>query len=899
MKNISRLVASLTITVMTMSTAVPAFAASESAAMPENSATISAEEMTQAGEYAEDEVLVVFDDSTKDRKIEKALESEGAECLEISSTSSDTKVAVAKIEKDESVSDAITKLNENEKVLYAQPNYRYEILSDYGTNDPYNNDDGLNQWYLTNIKARDAWQEMKGMQLSPVTVAVIDTGADKSHEELKNMIHPKSARVEGHEIKTLEKDSDFTGHGTHVSGIIAAEPDNGNGIAGVASGAGKDYIKVLAIDATAQDAPGEYFDTYGLISAIDYAVENGAKVINMSLGGAGVDLMLEDAVESAYEQGVTIVAAAGNENTDAAITPGDNNEVISVCNTTKEDHRYDSADFFGGSSSSNYGQAKDISAPGTTILSTVPKSADASGYAKSTGTSMATPMVSAAAAMVYAVNPSLTPAQVKNILCATARDIGDEGFDYYTGYGVVNILDAVKAAKNAGKDLAVSSIEFKEDSSYIEHIDLGERKMLEVLIKPAESLADVTWSSSDESVVTVDHKGKIYGAGVGQAVITCSAGKVSAEYTVKVCSVNLPTSITITNAENAQNMKIGESFYLQSEVLPRYADNGQMYWKSSDKSIVTVDEQGLVTARNVGTAKILGYVYNSKYKDFSALPQEGDPLTAVVNVSVVESADAVTLEQAPTKVKLGTKATFTAKTTLKGEPLPQDVTWSSSNRSVASINGATGVLTPVKPGKTTICASLSNGVNASVRITVYKTDYKSSDYNLAVRSAGYNSVKLAWKAIPNADGYRIYRNGEAIKDTTSTTFTNSKLTCGKSYRYSVRAYYKVDGKKDLCKASSVKTGKPSLSTPVAKATTKKGKITLSWRSVKGASGYVVYKYSKDKKKYVRKATVKKASLTDTSVKSGKTYSYKVRAYRTVSGKKVYSEYSKAVKKTAK
>ena len=310
-----------------------------------------------------------------------------------------------------------------ENVLYAQPNYKYEIVADYGTNDPYNNDSSRGQWYLYNVKAREAWAAMKGVDLAPVTVAVIDSGADITHEDLKNVISDKSVRIAGAEAKPLPGDSDS--HGTHVSGIIAAESDNGTGITGVASGVDNDYLELIVIDATAQDNPGEYFDTYGIVSAIDYAIGQGANVINMSLGGPGYDMVMDESVETAYESGVTVVVAAGNEGTDERVTPSDHNEVISVCNTTKRDVQFTTSYGDGGS---NYGQPKDISAPGTDILSTIP-----GGYEQYTGTSMASPVVAAVAAMVYAVNPDLTPAQVKNILCGTARDVNRAGYDYYTG----------------------------------------------------------------------------------------------------------------------------------------------------------------------------------------------------------------------------------------------------------------------------------------------------------------------------------------------------------------------------------------------------------------------------------------------------------------------------------
>ncbi len=879
-----------------MSTAaVPVMAdTAADAADGKGNSVLTAAEMIDAGEYADDEIIVVFDDGVKDSKIESTIESEDAECLEITETSDDTKLAVAGIDGDVSVEEAIETLTENENVLFAQPNYRYEIMTDNGTNDPYNNDDGLNQWYLTNIRARDAWNVLKGIDLEPVTVAVIDTGADRKHEDLQGVLSEDSVRILGAETKPLEGDSSSDGHGTHVTGIIGAVSNNEIGITGVASGAGNDYIKVLAIDATSQDYAGEYFDTYGVVSAIDYAIGKGAQVINMSLGGPGVDLVLESAVEKAYESGVTVIVAAGNEGTDEVMTPSDHNEVISVCNTTREDRRYSSSDWMFGTSGSNFGQPKDISAPGTSILSTVPR-----GYENYSGTSMAAPMVSAVAAMVYAVNPDLTPAQVRNILCATARDVDTDGYDYYTGYGVVNAMDAVNAAIAADASAAVEKIEFKEDEDYVHRLGVGEREMLEILITPAESLADVKWSSSNESIATVDHKGKVQGISAGTAVITCTAGGVSASCNVEIQNLNAPKSLTVTNADKAAEMAVYDEFELETEILPRYADKKQVFWKSSDMSVVTVDELGLVTARGVGEAQILGYVYNSKYTDFESVPEAGDPLTAVINVKVRKSVEKVEFINAPEKVRIDSDTVFTAKATPE-DAADTDIYWSTSNRAIADIDEKTGALKPVSTGKVTVTASTANGRSASKRILIYTVDQKSK-YGFSAKSAGYNSTKLTWNAIPYADGYQIFRNGRVVKTlgASARSFTDTNLLCGNSFKYNVRAYYNVDGEKDPCDLSTAKTVKPVPAAPSVTAKTVKGKVKLSWKKVAGATKYQVYKYSSKKKKYVRVATKSAVSYTDTKVTKGYKYTYKVRAYRTVKGKKVYSSYSNVVKRVAK
>lgn len=895
MKALKRSLSIITAAALMLTTAVPAFAADAPAPADDADLAVpSAAAMVEVGEYADDQIIVVFDDGVKDSKIENTIESEDASCVEIAETASDTKVAVAEIDSNTSVEEAIETLTENDNVLYAQPNYRYEIMADNGTNDPYNNDDGMNQWYLTNIKAREAWAAMKDVELNPVKVAVIDSGVHKKHEDLQGIISEDSVRILGAEVKSLEGDSSSEGHGTHVCGIIGATSDNEIGITGVATGVSNDYLEIIAIDATSQDYAGEYFDTYGIVSAIEYAVEKGAQVINMSLGGPGVDLVLEDAVEMAYESGVTVVVAAGNEGTDEVVTPSDHNEVISVCNTTREDKRYEYEDWWYGSVSSNFGQPKDISAPGTSVLSTVPR-----GYENFTGTSMSTPMVSAVAAMVYAVNPDLTPAQVRNILCGTARDVDAAGYDYYTGYGVVNAVEAVNAAMTADASDTVEKIEFKEGSDYVFRLGVKERGMLEILITPANSLADVTWTSSDESVAIVDSKGKVKGVSAGTATITCTAGNVNASCAVEIQSLNEPQSLTVTNADKAAEMAIDDSFYLETEVLPRFADKKKIFWKSSDLSVVTVDELGCVTARGLGEAKIMGYLYNSKYTDFDSLPEGGDPLTVVIDVKVLESVKKVEFVNAPAKVRLKSAPQYTAKVTPEGAGNAQ-IYWKTSNRAVAGIDQETGVLKPVSTGKVTVTAYTANGKSANKRILVYTT-IQTNKYGFAAKVTDYNSAKLTWNAIENADGYIIYRNGKAIKTLSADTcsFVNTKLTCGKTYKYKVRAFYKVGDEKDLCTVSAERTVKPVPLTPKVKAKSADGKITVSWTKVNGATKYEVYKYNKTQKKYVRVAKKSTVSFVDKKVKKGCKYTYKVKAYRVVNGKKVYGSFSKTVSAVAK
>ena len=799
--------------IMVITMAVPA--AAETAVNPDTSdvPVITPAEMVADSEYAGDEIIVVFDDNVRDRKIETTIESEDAECVEIAEVSEEMKIAVAEIGGDITVEQAIIELADNSGVLYAQPNYKYKVASDMGTNDPYNNDGSSGQWYLSNVKAREAWAALRksGGSLEPVTVAVIDSGADVGHEDLAANISPDSARIAGHEVKPLKADSDATGHGTHVCGIIGAVANNGRGISGVAAGAGNNLIKIMAIDATSQDDPGEYFDTYGVVSAINYAVKKGADIINMSFGGPGKDLVLEEAVEDAYAAGVTIVAAAGNENSSEFMTPGDNNEVICVCNTTRADIRYE---YSSGRNtySSNYGRDKDVSAPGAGIISTVP-----GGYDSMTGTSMAAPVVSAVAAMLYMAEPDLTPAQVKNIICGTARDVDAAGFDQYTGYGIVNALDAVNAAKTLSTAAKINKIIFKNGSESTHHINEGTREMLEVLTFPVKSKESVKWSSSNNSVVSVDKYGKITGVAPGTAVVTCSSSQASAVVKIKVGAVIEPEKLVVINRKSIETMTPGQAVLLRTEVMPGYADDKKVYWKSSDQSVVTVDELGHVTARGTGNAYIIGYTYNAKCKDTTEEAIESaDARTAVIKVKVVKPADLV----------------------------------------------------------------------------------KKSDYNLTAVSGGAYSVKLKWKAIPGADGYKIYRNGKLYKKVGANTlsFSNRNLYCGVTYKYYVCAFYGSDD----CNASAVKSVKPVPNAPKLSAKSSKGKITVSWSKIPSATKYVLYRYSKAKGKYVAVKTLKGTSYTDRNVTKGKYYNYKVRVFRnTEKAGKVWSKYSDMKKVTCK
>jgi subtilisin family serine protease len=258
--------------------------------------------------------------------------------------------------------------------------------------------------------------------LSDVVVAVLDTGV-ATHPELASALLPGRNFTDspGGVLDTTDRH----GHGTHVAGTIAA--DAGSDIEGVAHGVALLPVKVLG------DA-GPGWDSW-IADGIVWAADNGADVINMSLSGPGYSAVEESAVAYARSQGVTVIAAAGNDNSSALYSPAGLAGVISV---SAVDEAQAKASF------SNFGTAVDLAAPGVLILS----AAHSGGLTYKSGTSMAAPHVAGVAALVVGAAPGLTPAQVEQALVAGAIDRGTAGRDDVYGHGLVDATRAVGAANS-------------------------------------------------------------------------------------------------------------------------------------------------------------------------------------------------------------------------------------------------------------------------------------------------------------------------------------------------------------------------------------------------------------------------------------------------------------------
>jgi type VII secretion-associated serine protease mycosin len=276
---------------------------------------------------------------------------------------------------------------------------------------------------LGTIAAYDAWDITTG---GPVVIAVIDTGVDANHPEL-------AGRVLGgfNAITGSSNSGDDNGHGTAVAGIIAASGDNGEGIAGLCWGCVILPIKACLRNGRCRDS--------SVISAIRWATDNGARIINLSLGGSSPSPALQEAVRYANERGVLIVAASGNERAEGNTPnyPAAYPETLAVGATGYSDEV---------TGFSNTGDFIDLVAPGIDIATTIP----GNGYALATGTSFASPFVSGAAALIMTLRPDLSNSDVRCVLAISADDRGAPGRDSEYGYGRLNVLTALQTATTYG-----------------------------------------------------------------------------------------------------------------------------------------------------------------------------------------------------------------------------------------------------------------------------------------------------------------------------------------------------------------------------------------------------------------------------------------------------------------
>ena len=605
-----------------------------------------------------------------------------------------------------------------------------------------------------------AWGVTTGKE---VLVAVLDTGVNGTNGD-----HPDLFGKVVEDINVGYGYGDQNGHGTHVAGIIAATMNNGKGGAGIAPDA-----RILSVRVLDADGSGSY-DV--IIRGIYAAANSGAKVINMSLGGTGYTPLMQEAVDYARERGVTVVAAMGNDGTNCVQYPAACDGVIAVVASNSNNSR---ATF------SNYGSWADIAAPGAGIYSTTITKDGSDTYESWNGTSMATPVVAGIVALYKSVYPRATPAEIEARLKSTATKGGSD-----LGVGIANAANML-SEKPATPDFLVldekgdpiddsakasfsSTISCESKLKFYSHIGDKNEFILYTLDGKTPSVkngAVVVGTKYESPIDLTPYAGKTITVKAVQVNGLGMAGKVLSK---KVTITLQITGVTVSGPTRLIAGKTGE---FTAVVEPADKANQSVTWSTTPDSMAgaKIDPKTgkLTTPKNVtGSVKV---VATSTVSGIESQPFE-------VTVKQMNPVAKMTLSQTSVSLFIGKSTTLSV--TMKdvvGSTVTPDVSWTSSNTKVATVD-ANGVVTAVAKGSATITCKALDGsgksAKCSVKVMQAVTDITiagqysiapgaSATYKATVLPATADNKKVTWSLVGAPEGVTISSSGRVTvpKDT--------------------------------------------------------------------------------------------------------------------------------------
>ncbi|MCK4644614.1 MAG: S8 family serine peptidase [Candidatus Aminicenantes bacterium] len=639
-----------------------------------------------------------------------------------------------KIPHGRSVSEMVGRYRKNPRVEYAEPNY---ILSAHWVpDDPYYSD----QWHLDNpdyggINMEAAWGISTG---SGVKVAVIDTGV--AYEDYDGFLQApdlaNTSFVAGYDFVNGDPHpNDDDGHGTHVTGTIAQSTHNGIGVAGVAYNCSIMPIKVL-------DNFGE--GTYANVAdGIYFAANNGAQVINMSLGGGYDSETLEEAVAYAYGKGVTIVASSGNDGVDSLDYPAAYDAYVIAVGAT----RYDEAIAY----YSNYGVGLDIVAPGGDL--TADQNGDGYGdgvlqqtfgYGDPTdfgywfyhGTSMASPHVAGVAALVIA-NGVTGPDAVREVLQSTADDLGPNGWDETYGWGLLNAAAALTAEPDEELPSTPTDLSTTPVSG---------------------SQVDLTWTESTDNVGVTGYNIYRDGVQVGTAETT--------GYSDTALQPNTTYSYYV-EAYDAAGNESGSSDTASATTLDQVTGQGFMLSKNSDFSTEN---------REFATSDTLYIKIYSEFVDFNDLRKKEYKVEDVnrkrMNGNLTNHFDGIYTAS----VSLLSLTPGAGKVSIKIED--NDRTKYEVKDERITIIEASDEEPPTKPTNLVAAAASENQIDLN---------WDASTDNIGVA------------------GYSIFRDGGLFGTSATTSFSDTGLEPSTTYEYKVQAFDAAGNESSLSDPASATT----------------------------------------------------------------------------------------------
>ena len=644
-----------------------------------------------------------------------------------------------------------------------------------------------------------------------VKVAVIDSGLNYTHEDF---IDSNSNQIiQGHS-RTIDNTSgswlyyqfssgyqskiiDTLGHGTNVASVIASQI-NAIGCAGIAPNVELYVYKVTNTN--------NGYEWYAINSALQYCIDEGIDVINMSFqayenavsygtssmaASSGCSSVMTTYINNCYNAGITLVAAAGNFNTSEPSYPASNNHVISV-GTIAEYSTTTKAGF-----SNLYGI--DLVAPGTVYVA---DKGTNSSYKKTSGTSFSAPIVTAAIALYKQQNPNATPDQIEAALYASCDEIS--GNPSWAGNGRLNIDKFLGVDyHDTPTEIVINNPEVINEEL---NLEIGDHLDLDWTVNGTGTFDDSVnfyTLSGESNVVTVSSNGRITATGVGEDYVVIESNENPGVYasiyvTVTSSGGGSPTvsSVSVSPSTLSLDLNGTKTGSLTATVNGDNNPSQVVTWSSSNVSVATVSATGVVTGVATGSATI------------TATSQIDGSKSGTCTVTVTDSTvhvTAVSLNKNSTEIPVGGSETLVA-TVSPSNATNKGITWTSSDTSVATVEG--GTVSAVATGSTTITVKTDDG-NRTATCTV------------TVVAAQTQTLTITRSSFATSGGYAWYDWTQATSDSTSIS--------GKGELYTTETGSMQFNKSKGNKVGAIfnTTSLPGSITKI-EATTASGKTARSW-----------------------------------------------------------------------
>ena len=650
--------------------------------------------MEEGVDYVAGEVLISVDNTTKLNMVAHAY---GAEIEE-----QETGFAVLKLDDGISVADAIAVASGDNNMPVVWPNYyrHYDGLDESeftGYNDPFlNADNTYYQWQHSNIGSSAAWRN--GYKGQGVKVGLLDSGVNENHVDLKGRIKGK------YDVKTGGSDvTDTNGHGTHVTGIVAAIANNKKYGCGIAPEA--DIYMIKLTDLTDDE----------ILRGINKAIEWKMDLVNMSFSGPGYTRVYDAAFDRGLEQGTIFFASAGNDYANCKNIPSCNEQVICVGATDQNNQR---------TSFSTFGPWVDFAAPGISITST----GMGGGFMRMSGTSVSCPIVLGEAAVILSANKDIlndrSGTRRSKLINKLKKGAVSAGPDM--GAGVIS-LPKVLGIKTASETPKVPEFSVKSGT-------YNEKSITIKISSKSDDGYRIYYTTNGKKPVfkngLADENTKLYTGSIeinGQSKTTVKAIAVNAAGVCsKVASATyqlVPDVSSIAVTGGSGTIAIGGSTTFCAVVTPDYAKNKKVQWSISPSGKgVTISSSGKVSAKKNATAGIY---------TIAAKSQSNSAIMGTVKITVSDKVDVIKTVKFKTakftKILKNQNATINlgqeliASKQSGANATATDFIWTVSDKNFASVN-ANGVVTvfaaPNKDATIKVTAVSNDGKNKKAVATI-------------------------------------------------------------------------------------------------------------------------------------------------------------------------------------